>query len=88
MSLTGKTKEQIAKAVEGKTREELIELLYSLASLEPMFSPEEVASRRDMSKRSILRLVKRGVLKAHKPFQNGVRIPLSTIREWDLNTKL
>lgn len=88
MSLTGKTKEEIAKAVAGKTRAELVELLYSLATLEPMFSPEEVATRRDMSKRSVLRLVKRGVLKAHKPFQNGLRIPLSAVREWDRNTKL
>lgn len=88
MSLAGKTKEEIVKAVEGKTRAELIEILYSLASLEPMFSPEEVATRRDISKRSVLRLVKRGVLKAHKPFSNGFRIPLSSIRDWDQNTKL
>ena len=41
-----------------------------------------------MSKHTVLQFVKRGVVRAHKPFENGIRVPLSAIREWDAQTAL
>ena len=53
-----------------------------------MYTPQEIAIRRAMSKRTVLQLVKRDVIRAHKPFENGIRVPLSAIREWDAQTAL
>jgi excisionase family DNA binding protein len=86
MNLIGKSREQIEQATKDLKRHELIDLLYSLATCEPMFKPQEIAARRGMSKQSILKLIKRGVLRAHKPLENAYRVPLSAIREWDAQT--
>ena len=88
MSLAGMSKEQIEKSVAGKSRAELVNIIYLLASFEPMFSPQEVAQRRQLSKRVILKLVKEGRLRAHRPLTNAIRIPASALHEWDQNTKL
>ena len=88
MSLVGKSKEQIEQATRHKRREELIEIIYSLASVEPMFKPRELAARRGMSPRVIMKLIKQGRIRAHKPLANVLRVPLSAIREWDKNTAL
>jgi hypothetical protein len=87
-TLIGKTKEQIEHATRHKRREELIEIIYRLATFEPMFKPQEIADHRRMSKRVVVRLIKDGVLRAHKPLENALRIPLSAIREWDQQTAL
>jgi excisionase family DNA binding protein len=88
MTLAGMSKDQIEKAMIGKERGELVNIIYMLASFEPMFSPQEVAKRRQLSKRVILKLVKEGRLRAHKPLATTIRIPASAIREWDENTKV
>lgn len=86
--LIGKSREEIDAALRTKRRAELIDVIYSLATCEPMLSPRELAARREMSKHKILELIKRGVIRAHKPLENAVRVPLSAIREWDANTAL
>jgi hypothetical protein len=88
MNLVGKSREQIAQATRHKKREELIDLLYSLATFEPMFRPREIAERRGMSKGIVLKLIKSGILRAHKPSENVLRVPLSAIRDWDQQTAL
>ena len=88
MNLIGKSRENIEHATRNKTRSELLDIIYSLATSEPMYKPQEIAARRGMSKRTVLHLIKRGVIRAHKPFENGIRVPLSAIREWDAQTAL
>jgi len=88
MSLVGKTREQIEHATRHKKREELLEIIYSLATFEPHFKPQEIAERRRMSKGKVLRLIKAGVLRAHKPMENALRVPLSAIQDWDEKTAL
>ena len=88
MNLVGKSREQIAQATRHKQREELIDLIYSLATFEPMFKIQEIAVRRGLSRDSVERLIKRGKLRAHKPLDNIVRVPLSAIRDWDETTAL
>jgi excisionase family DNA binding protein len=88
VSIIGQSKEQIRKALANKDRPELLEIIFRLASVEPMFSPQELATRRQLSKRAILKLVKEGRLRAHKPFSTVIRIPASAVAEWDANTKL
>jgi len=88
VNLVGKTREQIAAAVRDKTHSELVDLLYEHVTLEPHFKAQEIADRRRMSKSTILDLVKRGVLRAHKTCDTQLRIPLSAVREWDAETAL
>jgi hypothetical protein len=88
MNLVGKSKEQIEQATRHKRREELVEIIYRLATFEPMFKPQEIAENRRMSKRVVIGLIKRGVLRAHKPLTNALRVPLSAIRDWDRQTAL
>jgi excisionase family DNA binding protein len=88
MNLVGKSREQIAQATRQKKREELIDLIYSLATCEPMLTVNEVAARRGLSRDSIERLIKRGKIRAHKPLDKAVRVPLSSIRDWDQQTAL
>ena len=86
--LVGKTLQEIEEATRNKPRAELIEIIYTLATFEPMFKPEEIAVHRRMSKHKVLDLIRQRVLRAHKPLRNGLRVPLSAIRDWDRNTKL
>ena len=88
MNLIGMTRDEIAHAVRDKSRAELIDLLHDHVSFDPWFKPQEIADRRRMSKWKVMDLVRRGILKAHKPLDNAVRIPLSSIRAWDKETAL
>jgi hypothetical protein len=86
--LVGKSREEIESALRNKKRGDLLDVIYSLATCEPMFSPKEIAVRREMSKHKVLQLIKRGVIRAHKPLDNALRVPLSAIRDWDQQTAL
>jgi hypothetical protein len=88
MNLVGKSREEIESEVKNKSRGELIDKIYELASFEPMFKPQTIAERRQMTKRSVLQAIRTGRLRAHKPLDNGLRVPLSAIKEWDANTAL
>ena len=88
MNLIGLSKEKIEQALAKKDRGELINIIHRLASFEVMYSPQEVANRRQLSKRVILKLVKEGQLRAHKPMPTVIRIPVSALHEWDAKTKL
>jgi excisionase family DNA binding protein len=88
MNLVGKSREQIEKLTRNKTRAELLDLLYEHVAFEPMFTPQEIANRRHMSKRTILNLIHSGIIRGHKPWHNGLRVPLSEIRKWDAATAL
>jgi hypothetical protein len=86
--LVGRSREQIEQALRDKKRAELLDVIYSLATCEPMLSPREIATRRQMTKRRVMQLIKDGTLRAHKPAENALRVPLSSIREWDQQTAL
>lgn len=88
MDLVGKSLSQIEEATRNKKRHELLLIIHELASFEPMFKPNEIAQRRRCSKAKILELIKAGVLRAHKPLDNALRVPLSSIREWDRQTAI
>ena len=86
MDLIGKSLEQIEVATRNKRRQELLEIIYSLATFEPMYKPDEIARRRRMSIGKVKDLIRKGVLRAHKPLDNALRVPLSAIRDWDKET--
>ena len=88
MNLLGKSREQIEKATREFDRDQIVDLIYSLTTLEPHYSPAQIAARRSLSVRTILRKIKRGELRAHEPAEKQLRIPLSSVQEWDRHTAL
>ena len=88
VNLVGKSRGEIEHATRDKSRPELVNLLYELASVEPMFTPQQIAELRHLSKDTVLDLIRRGRIRAHKPLENGLRIPLSAVQDWDAATAL
>lgn len=89
MKLFGKSQEEIAHLVRNKRHDEMVQLLYQHASLEPHFSARTIAAAREMSKRRIVGLMQSGGIRpAHKPMVNGWRASLSAVREWDERTRV
>lgn len=89
MKLAGKSHQEIAHLTRNLTREQLVEELYQLATLEPHYSPGTIAAAREMSKRKIVELIQKGVIPgAHKPLENGWRVSHSGVRQWDAQTQV
>lgn len=85
----GKSREEIAKAIRHKTREELSNLIYHLETIEPHFSPKTIAFARALGPRMIVAKIQNGeIARAHRPTLKGWRVPLSAIREWDEQTSI
>jgi hypothetical protein len=60
MRLTGKTREELATALAGKSRGELLELIFSLVTFERLLSAREIAEASRMSRRDVLAAMKAG----------------------------
>jgi hypothetical protein len=91
MNLIGKTREQIDAATKNKSREELVDLIHELATLEPKFTVTEVAKANRMSRDVILAKIKTGEIPrehVHRSLENSYRISLTGIRIWDASTAL
>lgn len=86
IQVIGKSREAIATALRKKRTEELFDIIYELATLEPFFSPRTIAQARGISQRRIVALCQARTLRAHKISDNNWRVPLSAVREWDENT--
>lgn len=87
--LIGKSREEIERELRSKSRGELFDVIASLVTFEPHFSPSTVARRREISKDTVIDACKSGAIpRVHKPTKNGWRIPLSSIQEWDQRTAL
>ena len=83
MSLLGKTREEIDRYVRGKSRSELIEIIYSLSTVEPLLKPSEIAARSCVNKRIVLRAIRDGAL---GPYicraDNSIAVPASGVNAW------
>ena len=60
MKLTGMTREQIQAALAAKSRGELLDVIYSLATFEPLLTVRQVAAASGINKREVLRDIKAG----------------------------
>lgn len=86
IDLRGKSRDEIAELTKRWKPDRFVAALHELATIEPFFSPRTVAKAREMSPRVIAELCRSGVIRAHRPLENGWRIPLSAVREWDGRT--
>ena len=83
MNLRGKTREQLAAALTQKSRSELIDLIYSLVSVEQLLKPAEIAARSCLNKRAVLRDIRAGKFGPYfVRAENSIAVPASGVNAW------
>ena len=60
MQLSGKTRDEVIRALTHKNRAELLDIICSLIAVEQLFKPSEIATRVHVNKRAILRDIRDG----------------------------
>jgi len=83
MNLREKSKDQIEAALAHKSRSELIDLIYSLVTVEQLLKPSEIAARSCLNKRAVLRDIRSGKFGAYYcRAENSIAVPASSVNEW------
>jgi hypothetical protein len=89
MNLRDKSREQVEAALSHKSRSELIDLIYSLVTVEQLLKPAEIASRSCLNKRAVLRDIRDGKF---GPYfcraDNSIAVPASGVNEWRNNFRV
>jgi hypothetical protein len=60
MNLKGRTRTQVESSLANKSRAELLDLIFSLVTVEQLFKPSEIAARSCINKRAVLRDIRDG----------------------------
>src|SRR5262245_13622030 len=84
MNLSGKSREEIDHALARQTRAELIDIIFSLSTVEQHFRPAEIARRSGMTKRTVLADIHKGRFNGEyfKRAGNQITVSASGINEW------
>jgi hypothetical protein len=89
MNLHGKTREQLEVALRHKSRSELIDLVYSLVSVEQLLKPSEIAARSCLNKRAVLRDIRDGKFgDYYVRAENSIAVPASGVNKWRSNFRV
>jgi len=89
MYLRGKTREQLDTALAYKSRSELIDLIYSLVTVEQLFKPSEIAARSCLNKRAVLRDIRDGKFGDYFcRAENSIAVPASGVNRWRNNFRV
>ena len=89
MNLRGKSREQIEAALGHKSRAELIDLIYSLVTVEPLLKPSEIAARSCLNKRAVLRDIRDGKFGDYYcRAENSIAVPASGVNKWRNNFRV
>lgn len=83
MNLRGKSREQIEAALVNKTRAELLDLIYSLNTVELLLKPSEIAARSAVNKRAVLTDIRAGKFGPYVcRADNSIAVPASGVNRW------
>ena len=83
MNLCGKTREQIETALRGRSRAELLDVIYSLSTVEQLLKPATIAARSCVNKRAVLRDIRDGKFGDYYcRAENSIAIPASGVNKW------
>ena len=83
MNLCGKTREQIEAVLAGKTRSELLDIIFLLSTVEQLFKPAEIAARSRLNKRAVLRDIREGKFGDYFcRAENSIAVPASGVNKW------
>ena len=82
-NLAGKTREELETLLRNSSRAELIDLIFSLVTVEQLFKPAEIAARSCINKRAVLKDIRDG--KFGQYFcraENSIAVPASGVNSW------
>ena len=83
MNLKGKTREQVQAVLANKSRLELLDIIFSQATVEQLFKPAEIAARSCINKRAVLKDIRDGKF---GPYfcraENSIAVPASGVNSW------
>jgi len=83
MNLRGKTREQLEAALAYKSRSELIDLIFSLVTVEQLLKPAEIAARSCLNKRAVLCDSRNGKFGDYYcRAENSIAVPASGVNQW------
>ena len=83
MNAKGKTREQIEFVLAKKSRTELLDLIFSLVTVEQLFKPSEIAARSCVNKRTVLRDIRDGKFGDYfVRAENSIAVPASGVNAW------
>ena len=89
MNLRGKSRDQVQAALAHKSRSELIDLIYSLLTVEQLLKPAEIAARSCLNKRSVLRDIRDGKFGDYYcRAENSIAVPASGLNKWRNNFRV
>jgi hypothetical protein len=89
MKLRGKTREQLEAALAQRSRPELIDLIYSLVTVEQLLKPAEIAARSCLNKRAVLRDIRDGKFGDYYcRAENSIAVPASGVNKWRNNFRV
>jgi len=89
MTLRGKTRDQLESALRLKSRSELIDLIYSLITVEQLLKPAEIAARSCLNKRAVLRDIRDGKFGDYYcRAENSIAVPASGVNKWRSNFRV
>ena len=81
--LAGKTREELETLLRNSSRSELIDLIFSLTTVEQAFKPSEIAARSCINKRAVLKDIRNGKF---GPYfcraENSIAVPASGVNSW------
>ena len=83
MNLRGKSREQIEATLANRSRAELLDLIFSLVTVEQLLKPAEIAARSCLNKRAVLRDIREGKFGDYYcRAENSIAIPASGVNAW------
>ncbi len=83
MKLADKTREHIEHALADRSRSELLDIIFSLATVEQLFKPTEIAARSCVNKRAVLRDIRDGKFGDYfVRAENSIAVPASGVNAW------
>src|SRR2546429_6447606 len=89
MNLCGKTREQLATMLAHKSRSELLDIIFSQATVEQLYKPSEIAARSCLNKRAVLRDIRDGKFGPYYcRSENSIAVPSSGVNKWRNNFRV
>ena len=84
VNFSGKSREQIAQALASNTRDDLIDIICSLSTVEQHFKAAEIASRSGMTRRTVLADIHAGRFGGEyfKRAGNQITVSASGVNAW------
>jgi hypothetical protein len=80
VNLRGKSRDQVEAVLAHKSRSELVDLVYSLVTVEQLLKPAEIAARSCLNKRAVLRDIRDGKFGDYYcRAENSIAVPASGV---------